>query len=727
MGAMMSCLAIAAGAVAEEQSAYLEEIVVTAQKREQSIKDVPISITAFSEQDIRNARIDSMQDYMELSPNVGYFSSGTTTGDTITIRGVSNLGGYVNGLGIYVDEFNVSPGRTSSTYEQSLLDLERIEVLRGPQGVLFGRNLIAGAISLTTRKPGENFEAAIDADYGSKNTWELKGMVNLPLTDWAAMRVSGYHRESDGFLDNIGPDDSNDGYDGDGGRLALRLTPTDSLTIDLTASRTEYFQGTADLIPTGYLAGILTRLNLAGAIDDGEGFYPQNKDRIATELPSYITNDTTLLTGRLEWDLGDVSLVSVNGYIDNEGTSGGDGDRTAGRYYVDDNSEGIESYSTELRLQSNGGSSFDWVFGGTYMHDQTESHNLRTLQPLFMQLLRLSGTRRISDRIDELDSESYAVFGDLTWHVNERVDLSAGGRYTRDRVHNMFYDNSQGIGNGIAVNKLSTGTQKFTDFSPRVSAVFKATPEVNLYAVVSRGYKAGGHNLGLEEDPTLPVRFNKEVAWNYEGGVKGQFFDNRLRANLSVFYMKWNDIQVNAGFFNEELILFTFVQNAAKASSRGAELELVAQPIQPLQLQLGVGYNDAKFDEFPNSVDDNGDLQDLAGMQLPLAPEWSYNASVQYRVPLTASVEGFARAEYSYKDDQFLTTTMLRTPARFTPAYDTANLRLGIETGRYRVTAYAENLLDENIIGGSYITYMSGVGLVLDRRRYGLQLSVSFD
>lgn len=705
----------------------LEEVIVTAQKRAQDIQDVPISITAFSEDGIRNARIDSLQDYMELSPNVGYFTNGMPTGDTITIRGVSNLGGYVNGLGIYVDEFNVSPGRASATYEQSLLDLEHIEVLRGPQGVLYGRNLIAGAISLTTRKPARQFEAAIDADYGSHDTWELKGVMNLPLSDRAAVRLSGFTRESDGFLDNVGAADSNDGYEASGGRIALRLAPTESLTLDLTVAQTGHSQGTADLVPTGVLADILTNLGISGATDSGQGFWPANTDRVATELPSYVTNDTTLLIGRVEWDLGEFSLVSVSGYIDNEATNGGDGDRTAIRYYVDDNKEELESYSTELRLQSDEGAAFDWVIGGAYTHDETASNYLRVLQPAFLALFELDGTRRILDRRDELSSQSYAVFGDLTWHLHERLDLSAGGRYTHDRVKNVFYDNSQGFGNGVAADQLSSGTQEFSDFSPRLSAVLRATPNLNLYMVLSRGYKAGGHNLGLEQDPNLPVRFNKEIAWNYEAGLKGGFFDQRLRASLALFYMKWNDIQVDAGFFNEELILFTFVQNAAKASSQGVELELEAQPLRGLQLRLGLGYNEATFDRFPNSVNDAGGIEDLAGKTLPLAPEWSFNGSVQYSFPLAAKLEGFARVEYAYKDEQFLTMTNKRTLARYTPAYDTANLRLGIDSGRYRLTAYAENLLDEHIIGGSYITYMSGVGLVLDRRRYGLQLSVSFD
>jgi iron complex outermembrane receptor protein len=715
-------------AVAEEPAVGLEEIVVTAQKRIESERDVPISMTVFSSQQLQDYGIEGVQDYMQLTPNVAFFSSGNSTDQKISIRGVTNVGGYVNSLAVYVDEFNVTPGPASSTYEQNLLDLERVEVLRGPQGITFGRNVIGGAVSMTTKKPRRDFEAEASGEYGSYGTWMARGMLNVPVSDTVAVRANAYWRESDGFIRDVGPGGSRNDYEGKGARVAVRFLPTDSLTIDLAASRTQFDQGINDFVPSGVLLESLIPLGFSQPIDDGEGFYPHNRDRVATDTPVTSANDTDIATARLEWNLGDFSLVSVSGFIDNDNGYQGDGDMTARSYYVDDITGGLQSYSTELRLQSNGKGRWSWVAGALYAHDTNSNVTVRDLNSAFMALLHLTGTRRVVDQYTSSSAKSYALFGDLTWRSDsQRLAVSMGARYTHDQEFNHFFDNSENIVSGVPLGNESQGSESFSDVSPRVSVVYSLSPETNVYGTVSKGFKSGGFNFGVNQIPTISPKFGKETAWNYESGIKSSFFDNRLRADLAVFYMKWDDIQVRTGYIGPNLVPIQFIQNAASATSKGVELALKARPLPAVDLEMNAGYDKARFDDFPGALNLFGTAFDASGHPLLLAPEWSASAAAQYNIPMAASFTAFIRGEYSYRDEFFNDPEQLETVGHFVPAYDVWNLRIGFENDNYRVTAYAENLLDDDHYVGSRRTqFLSGNAVVLDPRRVGVQFTAKF-
>lgn len=711
-----------------QENAGLEEIVVTAQKREQSLREVPISVTAFSAEQIEAYRLDSVQDYMEITPNVGFFTVGNTSDLKLSIRGVTNIGGYVNSLGIYVDEFNVTPGSATGTYEQSLLDVERIEVLRGPQGILFGRNLIGGAVSITTRKPTDRFEADTTLEAADHNTWLARGSVNVPLGERVAVRASALWKSSDGYLKDVGPGGSRNDYEGKGGRIAMRFTPTDALTIDLAAMRNEYDQGAYSIVPSGVLQQTLAQLGLS-AIDDGQGFYPTNTSRIATNRDTGAINDTDLFTSRIEWDGGTFSVVSVSGYIDNKTAFWGDSDLTVNDYYLEDVRDSLSSYSTELRMQSKGDRSWDWLIGVAYSEDRTSSNFGRQLLPPFTSLLGfVNTTRQVLDNLERGSSKSSAIFGDLSWHaLDGRLVTSLGARFTRDRVHNFLFDNSENLFTGAPLGNLSSGSEEFDDFSPRVSVLFRANSEINLYATVSKGYKAGGFNFGAAQAPDAPATFEKEQAWNYEVGLKGMFFERRLTTNLSVFHMKWEDIQVNQFFLTANLVRVQFIENAASATSDGVELAIAAMPTQAWLLEASVGYNDARFDSYPQAIPTFGNPFDASGNQLPYAPKWSGSAAAQYTVPLFGSFEGYIRGEYAYRDTLFTTVENRAAVGLYVPSYDTVNLRAGVENDRYSVSVYAENALDDDyIIGTAQGLYMSGMGLVIDPRRIGVRFTAKF-
>lgn len=729
---------------------FLEEIVVTAQKREQNLRDVPVSITAFSSESIEKQHLTSLESYAQLTPNLGFFTEGNSLSQKVAIRGVTNLGGYVNSLAVYVDEFNVTPGRTAATYEQYLLDLERVEVLRGPQGVFFGRNVIGGAISQTTRKPSDKYEASVTAEYGNYETWLLKGSINMPLsTDRAALRVTGFRSESGGFIDDVGPAHNTNDYDISGGRAALRLTPSEDVTIDLSASHVSQNQGIETLIPTGDLFPVLRTVGVI-PVNDGQGFYPQNDHRIATDEPSHSSNDTSIATARLEWDLGAFSLISVNGYLENQAGYAGEGDMSADRYATQQSEQELEDYSSELRAQSNGDGQWRWVFGASYARDKSRTYGSKTLFPGFYSLFHLgafglpdpypapSPAVRISEVYKPAETRSIGVFGNVDWSTaDETLRLSLGVRYSHDEVALGFTDLSQNLFTGLpsSTNPPTFGEASFHDFSPRVSVVYKLTPQANLYAAVSKGYKPGGFNNVSLILPEIEPTFDSETAWNYETGFKGTMLDGRLRTNLSMFYMKWKDIQVDAAFFDATTFNTThYIANGATASSRGAELDLVALLFRGLQLEASFGYNRARFDDFRNALDMNGVAFDASGKTLPLAPKHTATLAAEYGFDFSATTEVFVRAEYIDRGITFTSFDAIplfdnvESLGGYVPAYDTWNLRFGLRASSYTATAFVENVSNDHyVVGGRLDNFTSGNPVVVSPRRFGVRLTWNFD
>jgi len=730
----------------DQRSAPLEEVFVTAQRREENQKDVPVSITAFSAEAIEKLRIDSLSDYARLTPNLGFFTGGNTLSQVIAIRGVTNLGGYVNSLAVYVDEFNVTPGRAAASYEQSLFDLERIEVLRGPQGVFFGRNVIGGAIIQTTVKPSHRMEATVSAEYGNFGTWQLRGMLNTPLmTDKAAMRLTVMHSASDGFIEDIGPAHNTNDYGVNAGRVAFRLTPYDALTVDLAASRIERHQGIDSVVPTGQLFPVLALLGVT-PIDDGQGFYPNNRRKIATNTPTSSSNDTDMLTSRVQWDGSAFSLISVSGYLKNDAGGVGDGDMSIGNFAVAASRQQFEGYSTELRAQSRDVGHLRWVFGGSFSQDKSDFHSSKTLFPEFYSLFHLARfglpdpfpapfpAVQLDNSHEHTETRSIGVFGNVDWTNDaQNLTLSLGARFSHDRVGHGFLHRSENLFTGFPDPTPATfGTASFNDVSPRVSAVFKLTPESNLYASISRGYKPGGFNNFSQLTPQIPSTFGPEHALSYEAGAKASLFEGRLRANLSLFYMKWNEIQVDAAFVDPATFVSThYVANGAAASSRGAELDLAAQLLKGLTLEVGAGFDSAKFDDFGNALDLTGTPFDAGGKVLPLAPRWTTSSALQYTFNLPRAKDAYVRVEHVYRSLAY--TSFDAIPLLFdnvarlggaVPDYHTWSARIGLEGEKFSIAAFLENAANSDyVIGGRLDNYTSGNPVVVSPRRYGVRFT----
>lgn len=677
-------------------AAGISEVIVSAQKRDQSIQDVPISITAFNGEALEKNMISGLSDYFAQTPNVNYSANGNDGRYQIAIRGVPNtLGGRANSIGVYVDEFNIAPTSSIRTYNPKLIDVERVEVLRGPQGTYFGRNSTGGAMSIVTRKPGKTFAADGSLEVGRYGSRLYRAGVDVPIADWLAVRTTGYYEESDGFITNIGPSGGSSDVEAHGQRVAFRLTPSNALVIDLAASNSDYHHGPNAVV-------------LRDPVTLGVPDSPWTTNVNATE---FTKNAGQIYTGRIQYDFGSVALVGITGYIDNHYQEFSDDDATAAATAVADSNTQLRSFSQEVRLQSAAETALEWLFGFIYAKDAQSIGSVTSRDPAIG-----GGTLRTT--LQDEQTKMYAAYADATWHATKRLSFTFGGRYTQS-----FYDRFDINTTGAVVTQPGLREQDDKDFSPRFVVSQKWNPGLTTYASVAKGFKAGAAS-GVIPAGANPL-FGKETLWNYEVGAKAAWLDGRMRMNAALFYMDWTDLQVIATIDRTQLLFF--VQNAAKASNKGVELELAAQPLEGLELGANIGYLDAKFDDFPNARSNNA-LVDLSGYSIPFAPDWTLSANAQYSMPLGAW-RGFIRTEWSR------VATFFRDPdAEFRlqnngvrtfviPSRNVWNVRLGVDNERFSIAAYMENAFEEE-----YYTGVRGSTLVDPHpRQYGVRLAARFN
>ena len=394
LGALLATVALQPIAQAQDELA-LEEVVVTAQRREQSLQDVPTSVTAFTGEMLQNANITEAQQYLSLSPNVSFTEDGQSgsRGISIAMRGVSNINtdesAFIQSIGIYLDEFSVSAS-ANATMNPQLQDLERVEVLRGPQGTYFGRNAVGGALNLTTRKPTDEFEARVGLsgssfDEGGEQ-FGIEGMFNAPITDNFFIRGVGYYEDSSGFVENIVPGGGDSGHEYTMARLSARWLASEQTTIDLMVMITDEQQGLDETVPSGVwdtdTVATFGLNNPSGstfstAQDDGTGFWPNNRSKVAhTAIGERNDNEASLLVIKVDYAFNDnVALKWITGFLNTEREKVFDNDLVpedlVNRYEAKD----ADSWSSELRLEVSN-DRFDWVIGALFAKDEIEDEPL---------------------------------------------------------------------------------------------------------------------------------------------------------------------------------------------------------------------------------------------------------------------------------------------------------------------------------------------------------------
>lgn len=722
--------AVSAAAVAQETTTevlQLDEIVVTSTRRAESIQDVPISISAFSSAEIERNMFSGIDDYLVRAPGVSFVSTGARDRKDIAIRGVSNLltidsSKRVSTFGFYIDEFNVATGTTNP----QIMDMERIEVLRGPQGTYFGRNAIGGAINITTKKPdATGVYAEGTLGFARYDTYDVEGILNLPIiSDKLAVRFNAKHSESDGNIRNINAIGGGNTQDYDYGRVSLRYTPTDRLTVDLAGSYTKEESGMRQGVPSGVptvlsqsLVGNPLGLRPFVPLPDGVGFYPENRDRVNFNRAQEVGAEFYTVTGRVQYNFDTFSVTSVTGYIDSDQILLGDIDGGSLDLYYESKPIHRDSASQEIRFQSIAGKPVDWTVGGIVGRDRGGSN-----QYTYVGAARPFGLPQgafFSPTIESSRSESEAAFAEATWHTTDKLDLTLGARYTKEELE----FNSLNPG-GAVINGQKAS---FDSVTPRFAASYDFTDDFTVYGTVSQGFKSGGVQVGTGFQV---ASYDPEELWNYEAGFKSELLDRRVRLNASVFYMKWKDLQ--AQFLVQpsgDVLLVSGIQNAASARSYGTEIELTGLVTEHFTVNVGGSYTKAEFEDFEGAFIDNV-LHDLSGRELPNAPEFTFNADAEYRRPVTASINGFARLEWFYRDSvrPSLQALVYNGFPWEVPSFSHTNLRFGIEGGRYTVTAYVDNLFDKEYYTNAYEkAFLGGMYVEPSFQSYGIRVSVRTD
>jgi iron complex outermembrane receptor protein len=742
-----------------EAAVDLDRVMVTATKRPEVLADVPQSITVIGEETLERQQADNLQDYLALIP--GLSLEGSTRGvSRITLRGI-NTGGVASTVGVYVDDvpFGSSSGLANGAIlagDFDTFDVARIEVLRGPQGTLYGASSLGGVLKFVTNEPSTaGFEArgkvGFESVEGGGFGHSVAGLINIPLSDRAAIRASAFNRFDDGFIDSIGnnpiasldpatglPDPSVSIVQGTriaddinelkthGGRISGLFEASDTFSVRLSA----LFQNIESTASNAFDADLATLDPL---------YSSSGHDLVASQYHAEFSDvEYRLYSANVDWDLGFANLQSSTSYGTFERDQRIDqafalgplitlffGDReTRPLSVITDQTTSTEKFTQELRLSSPANDRFEWLVGGYYSKENS------AIDPQDFFAVEAGTDTRATDipRLIEvfLDStyEEYAAFANATWHISPRFGLTFGGRASHnEQVATQLIDQTALGGTRDAFEDARSSEDVFTySLAPR----FELNDNASLYARVATGYRPGGPNvLPPLAPPGTPNSYDADSLTSYEIGLKAESVDRRFGLDVAAYYLDWKDIQLFA-FVNDVGIN----ANGGTAVSKGVEFTATARPTSNLRFAFNGAYTDAYLTEDTDPV-----VGGLEGDPLPYVPDWSLSLSGDYEWPVMDSATAYVGGTISTTGDRTADFST-RTPApesriREVPSYESIDLRAGIEFGRWSLEAYVKNLTDErgitSLVGDGTLLPNEAIGVAIIRpRTIGLTIGASF-
>ena len=657
----------------------IEEIIVTARKRDESLQTLPISLSVFTADEIQKRGALDLRDVSSFAPSVAWVGPRQNAVPQLSIRGVqaqvrTNIG-FESGIGVYVD--GVVMGR-SIGFAQEMFDVERVEFLRGPQGTLFGKNSIGGAISITTRNPPDTFEADAAIEFGEDNMFNVGAYLGGPLVeDTLHASISVSSRERDGIVDNEFSGNEVDTVDQISGRLKVVYTPSDDLGLTLSIDQLED-----------------DGVSASGQALTGYGAVP-GEYRTNVNLESLANRKVSGATLSVDYDASDrLTVKSITSYrkMERQGTA----DTDVGPTQVVDSfaDRDLDQFSQEFQFIGDNGGAISYVAGLYYFNMDNFSDAQSCFGPFPPPFDFLSGL--CGSTIGTIETTSYAAFANVDFEISDTFTLTTGLRWTEEEKE-LNYSQT---GFPFVAPDLAPERDKKTedDLSPLITGRWTVSDSSMIYATASRGFKSGGWNVdnvaSFDITSFSQLQFDSESVWNYEVGFKSQFLDNRLRLNGSAYLMDYEDLQVTK---LEEVLggggaLVGVVSNAGEAEVTGVEIELVAAPLENLDLSAGLGYNVAEYEEYSDIL--GGQEVSFAGNKLDRAPELTANLGVQYTKPFD-SVDLVFRTDFTFRDSYFIDRT--NSPSLEIEDVSLVNLKIGLQSknGRWDAFLFANNLLDE--------------------------------
>ncbi len=700
-GALSVPLATAQTSDQASRANVIEEVTVTAEKRESSLQDTSIAITAMTGDQLQEWNIQNADDFATFVPGLWI---GTTIGNLqVALRGVSNDSFFLAGdspVAFNVD--GVFRGRQTGG-NATFHDAERVEVLKGPQGTLYGRNATAGAINVITNKPTNEFGGYVEGEVGNYSLFGVRGVLNAPIADDVfALRVAFMHRERDGFFKN-GPEVSKNYSDMDESSVRIHglYTPNDRLSMLFTVDGQErggVGDGTQILPGPG---GVLSE------IEDPLKIYLNTDGRRDDRFRTYNTE--------INYDFDNTTLTYIGAYLDTSVDMTIDFDRT--NIAQDPLSVIVESqqWSHEVRLASSGNNKVDWLLGGFYFDEDAQRAT-----DIFITLG--SGAKLHTETVQpDFNVVSKAVFGQATLNVSDTVGVTAGVRYTKDEKSEVGTFNRRQIGSGAIILTEGTNEADWSSFDWLLGVDWYPVPDTLVYGKVSTGYKSGGFNNVLQAEIDGPV-FKPEEITALQAGHKSQFADHTVQINSEAFYYDYTDLQVN-----QLIEAVNITKNAASATIYGAETEIIWLPSDALRLDLNVAYLNATYDEYSNFFVITQREEVLDGLQMAKSPEWSGRFGIDYTFNLANDWLLIPRVSFSWASDTKLSE--FNDPGQLVESWTRTDLSLDLisPTGAWNVQLFLNNLEDDIIFTNGGVNG-NGVRTLTARppRMYGARLRYTF-
>ncbi|MCF6220701.1 MAG: TonB-dependent receptor [Robiginitomaculum sp.] len=732
----------------EGASKGFDEIIVTARKREESVETTPIAISAFTGDTLEKRGAVNIEDVARFVPNLSVNSNGGGQGSgstsSIYLRGVGQFDFLVTtdpGVGLYID--GVYFARSTATI-MDLLDLERVEVLRGPQGTLFGKNTIGGAISLISAKPDPNGGGKVELRAGQNSYFEARGMVDVPISENINSRFSALYKTRNGYTDRLATGEREGDERNFAARAMFEWTPSEQFTADLAIDYGKRKGTTAETAilqfePTAPLAGLWGAL--VGGPTNPPAVVNANPRQNGSTGPNVDDNETFGVGLTMEYDFDTTTLKSISAVRTLNAEFGRDGDGTANSFLHTNNQVVQAQYSQELQLT---GKSFDdrldWVGGVYYFNELAKDTNdvrlasgiFGALQGLPAALIPLTPTsvcpgpfpanicaggagNPINAGLDldfniynKVSAESYALFGSGTFSLTDNFNITAGLRYT-DESKEYFLDHSR-VNAGVAIIPPTTLSDSWSALSPKLSLDYQAGENTLLYTSISRGFKSGGFN-GRPTTQGEVDSYNPEFVWSYEAGVKTSFADRRVLLSMAAFIYDYQDMQLTSVRADATGNLLLVTENAGTANITGFEAELRAMVTENFVVDATLGLLDAKYDVLNPGATVTTDLR------LARTPDVTFSLGGEYTFALSDAFDLTLRGDYSYRSSQVLDPA--NTVALIQDGYGLLGGRITLtpEDANWEVAIFGKNLTDElYLVGG--LTTLDSFGIV--EGTYGL-------
>lgn len=710
------------GSRANQPSATeIEEIFVTATRREENLRDVPQSVTALRERALERIQADDFQDYAKLVPGL-QLSTPTPGASQVILRGLSSLNS-ASTTGIYVDNtpYGSSSGLANGrflTADLNAFDLQRIEVLRGPQGTLYGASTMGGLLKFVTNAPDRTqFSSRVQVnaeDVKGEAGLSARGMLNVPLSDRAALRLTALRNEEPGYIDDPTRNlkDVNETVS-TGLRASLLFQVTDALSVRVTSvAQDNELKGANDVdLAVDTSDPALTPLQpyrpLYGDLQHSRTFSEK------TDIEYRVHNAT------VNWDLGGVGLMSSTSY----GTYKQDAalDITLLDGLIQRNAADLDKFTQEFQLTSPSDGSVEWITG-VYYTRETGSISQGYTNFIF------------DGSVLEVDSEfeELAAFGTVTYKFTPRFDVAVGVRAARNEQHAFQH------GEGLFVDFSSTEDSKEDVLLYSIAPRWRPSDTTTLYARVASGYRPGGPNIiPLGNPENAPRSYDSDTVLSFEAGVKADVLDRLVSLDLSAFFLRWKDVQLS-GIVNSTSVM----SNAGEAESQGLEWAAEVRPFQGFSIELVGAYTDAELTESTGSGTEVDLLGGRKGDPLPYVSEWTTLVGMNYEWPVSGTATAYVGANWNYIGERSTDFGSSFGRQLILPSYDTTDVRLGIDFERWSVGLYGKNITDERGIaslgqsaspggggvfdGDAFSWTLGSTFLVIRPRTFGLMLSARF-